>query len=339
MTLSFERPVDSRAHALAHENVPGSYRWQYFDAISSDESVAIVAIFLVGSVFSPYYMSRFERGEKPSPRDHVAINFAMYRKHAAPLFVFSEYGRERFSEGSRGQSVGESFFERNADGSIAVHVEDFRPAFASRVRADFAFRPLAGPLRARDVHLGGEEHGWRCPMPRAAVTGEIEGASFSGTGYHDTNFGAQPPATMLASWSWGRVHHATTTRVFFDSTTKDGRRSHLEFDTESEQRSVAVLPPAVERASLRSWLLPVPKRYDCGAGEGGQRLYLRPERALERAPFYARFLASFPTRTSAYGDVGLAEHVNFQRLASPAVRYMIRHRLARPERREWGVLP
>jgi carotenoid 1,2-hydratase len=338
MTASWDILGSEARLPVADEERPGSYRWQYFDAISDDGRSALVVIFFVGSVFSPYYAERLAAGEQPSPREHVAVNFALYRRHQRPLWVFSEYGTERWLETGRGQSIGDSHFERSEDGSIALHVDDRRVAFGTRVRADIVFRPLAPPLAARDVHLGGEEHGWRCPMPRARVEARIGDELFSGLGYHDTNFGAQPPAQMLRSWSWGRVHGADSTRVFFDSLTRDGRRSHLVFDT-SLGRSAAVLPPAPVRPSLSSWLLPMPRRFDCGADVSGARLHLRAPRPIETSPFYTRFFASFPSRSGELGDVGMAEHLDFACLDRPLVRAMIRLRMARPERGEFGVIP
>ncbi|MDX2224748.1 MAG: carotenoid 1,2-hydratase, partial [Rhodospirillaceae bacterium] len=57
----------------------GGYRWWYLDAISDDGRFALTLIAFVGSVFSPYYAWSGRR----DPRDHCAVNVALYGKHSA----------------------------------------------------------------------------------------------------------------------------------------------------------------------------------------------------------------------------------------------------------------
>lgn len=316
------------------EEQPGAYRWWYFDALSHDEKTAFSAIFMVGSIFSPYYAERLRAGDAPLPREHVAMNFVLYQRGKAPVFSFSEYGSERLAMDERGVRIAASSFARQRDGRILVRVDDARVATGAPVRAELELTPVEAPLTAREVHLSGQEHQWHCLAPRAEVRGTIEGfGAFEGLGYHDTNFGSEPPARQLSSWSWGRVHDREGTRVFFDVRTRKGRRSHELFAT-GGRRETSVLPPRVMGPSLRDWLLPMPAGFECEVG-----VPLRAHRALERAPFYQRFTAAFPSPDARFGATGIGEHIDFERLDHPFVRRMVSLRLARPDRGERGVLP
>ncbi len=314
---------------LPEDERPGAYRWWYFDALSDDERTAFSAIFLVGSIFSPTYAARLARGEDARPHEHVAVSFVVYRKGELPLFCFSEYGMDRLERGPHGVRIARSSFHRAADGAFHVAIEERRVALRAPVRASFRFEPREPSLTPRPVHLSGREHAWHAIAPRARVEGTIEGVGdLQGTGYHDTNFGSEPPARRLASWSWGRMHDGESTRVFFDVKTTEGRRSHELFATGGHRRT-AVLPLRRERASLRSFLLPTPHAFEVEPGVALQRV-----RPLERGPFYTRFLASAPGART-----GIGEHIDFLRLEHPFVRQMIALRLARPDVGEWGTLP
>jgi carotenoid 1,2-hydratase len=317
---------------LPEDERSGAYRWWYFDALSDDERSAFSAIFLLGSIFSPSYAARLARGEEARPHDHVGTSFVYYRRGELPIFCFSEYGADRLARSTHGVRIARSSFERERDGAIVVRIEETRVALRAPVRATFRFDPREPSITARPVHLSGREHAWHGIVPRARVVGQVEGGpGFEGTGYHDTNFGSEPPARLLASWSWGRVHDRDGTNVFFDVKTVDGRRSHEHFLTGGVRRT-AVLPPRVERPSLRSFLLPTRRRFEAEPGRTLSRV-----RPLERGPFYTRFVADFPT---AHGvRAGIGEHIDFARLEHPFVRSMIALRLARPDLDEWGTLP
>lgn len=324
-------------HSIAprpFEEQPGAYRWWYFDALSHDEKTAFSAIFMVGSIFSPYYAARLRAGEAPLPREHVAMNFVLYRRGKMPIFAFSEYGSERLTMDARGVGIAASSFAKQRDGRILLSVNDARVATGAPLRAELEVTPVEAPLTPREVHLSGQEHRWHCLAPRAEVRGNIDGfGAFEGLGYHDTNFGSEPPARQLSSWSWGRVHDGAGTRVFFDVRTRDGRRAHELFAT-GGTRETSILPVRVTRPSVRDWLLPLPRHFECEPG-----VLLRAPRALERAPFYQRFTAGFPSRDASFGATGIGEHIDFERLDHPFVRGMIALRLARPDRGELGVLP
>ena len=64
---------------------PGAYRWYYADVACGE--VSAVAIFLVGSLFSP----RYAADGRALPTEHCAVNFALYVGGRRRQWVLSEY--------------------------------------------------------------------------------------------------------------------------------------------------------------------------------------------------------------------------------------------------------
>jgi carotenoid 1,2-hydratase len=346
--IVFPAVGDTHRTRVVLDERPGAYRWWYFDAISDDGETSLVAIFFVGSVFSPYYAARLARGEAPSPREHVAVNVALYR-HGKPFaWAFSEYGAERLNiEGESERNIGSgrvaiagSWFERRRDGSILVHIDERRTLTGKPLAGSLLVTPQNARIAVSSVKLASDRHEWRPVAPHARVVARFDepGLAFDGAGYHDENWGSEPPARAMASWSWGRVHHADRTRIFFDTLSRSGHRKLVVFDSVSGSH-VAWPSPRKVRVSARSWLLPVPFAFEAGSREDGRNIVLGPPRLIERAPFYARFHAEFPHPAGRASSIGLGEHVDFTRFSDPIVRRMIALRIARPDRDDRGLLP
>ena len=329
------------------EDQPGAYRWLYFDAVSPDGELAMVAIFFVGSVFSPFYASRLRRGERPSPRDHLAVNLALYRRGRRPVFAFSEYGRPSSgstieadaSGGARRVTIARSEIVHEG-GRIVVRIDERRVGLRTPVRGEATFEALEPSLGSFALAT---RHGWRAHVPRARVTARFGDFALDGAlGYHDENWGLEPLARAFTRWSWGRVHEPDRTRIVFDlerrleprhAQTRRVEREHLTFDSRSALTRVA-LPARRFVPSVASYLLPLPESFDVGASEHA-RMVTRPSVILERSPFYLRFLAPFPPG----GVLAMAEHIDFDRIEGSLVQKMIALRVARPESGYYGVLP
>jgi carotenoid 1,2-hydratase len=322
------------------DETPGAYQWWYFDAVSADGKTSVVVIFFVGSVFSPYYYRRYARGEQPSPLDHVAVNVAVYREGKRTTWCFSEYGSDRFEWRTDGVRIGGSFFETGADGSLRVYVDERCTLTKEVVRGVLRFHPDGdGPWAP--LNLAGDAHQWRARAPRASVRVQLDAPriSFGGHGYHDENWGREPPSNALRSWSWGRGSFGQRTQIFFDATTVDGQRTFSLVDSE---RGVSVerLPARDLRGNHRCWMLPLPKATLVGNDDAGVPRFFRLERDLEKAPFYYRALGLFPSPDGGGGaQLGMMEHVDFARFRNPVVQRMVALRVARPDRGDPGWLP
>ena len=322
---------------------PGAYRWWYFDAVSDDGQLGLVAIFFVGSVFSPYYAARFGRGERPSPEEHVAVNVALYGPRGHLAWCFSEYdGRFRHEED--GARVADSSFQRVGNGRYELDLRDVRTFSGKPVRGRVTFEAEAPPLTAEGLPLAGDRHGWRCHSPAMRVHAHFSDprVAFHGHGYHDENWGLEPPSKAMESWSWVRGRFGRRHRVVFDTALAGGERSLLVVDSQSGVSS-SFRPRRRTRPSPRSWLLPLPDAFEGGPDDGGRALRLGTPKLLERAPFYARFLAPFPSPGGIDGRsgevLGMGEHVDFRRFSTELVRFLVGFRIARPDLGRRGILP
>ncbi len=321
---------------LSFRGGPGSYRWWYLDAISDDGEKALVAIFFIGSVFSPHYARRRDSGEIAHPEDHIAINVALYEKGRRVAWVFSEYGRHALTLAKRRLRVEKSALSYNENGGLEIDIDDITVARRKRLNGLIRVEPLEAPLTKDYVTLA-DGHEWRAHVPRARVTANFRGFDFSGTGYHDENRGIEPIEKGFSSWSWGRFHDGPGTRVFFDTESR-GTRTVSTIETgglvNSEKHAARIVRP-----SLSNWLLPVPTSYVGGRSANGSLRIVQPTRVIDRAPFYVRFLASSARDPGAPLTLGMAEHLSLERTTRPIVRRMVNLRLALPELGYFGRIP
>src|SRR6185436_20251052 len=114
--------------------------------------------------------------------------------------------------------VGRSSFDREPDGAFVVRIDDAEvhartPLRGPPMRGVIRLLPLERPIARGEVLAPG--HLWSCPAPRCAVSARFDAPDFAldGLGYHDVNRGHEPPLRAFASWSWGRYHAPTGTRI------------------------------------------------------------------------------------------------------------------------------
>lgn len=219
------------ADASHDVRAPGGYEWWYFDAEDRASDTQIVAIYLHGFVFHPGYLRAIARYQRrptrtapPVPGDFPCAYFCVYRNgrilhqfmtqvaprdYAARMDVVDvRIGENRLStsEGSLHLQMSGSPWKLTWQGPKTDH--------SAALRADLRFAPTFPHAPAERVFLSramtGAEHHWVIANPHCAVEGTIhvDGAEpirFSGTGYHDHNYGAGPLGHGLARWIWGRA--------------------------------------------------------------------------------------------------------------------------------------
>ena len=82
------------------------YRWWYLDALSDDGRSGITIIAFIGSVFSPYYAWRRERGPTPAI-EHCALNIALYQPGNS-RWAMTERGRRHVQRSVNTLRIGPS---------------------------------------------------------------------------------------------------------------------------------------------------------------------------------------------------------------------------------------
>lgn len=273
---------------------PGSYRWYYVDAACGEHTV--VAIFMIGSLFS----SRYAASPAASPRQHSAVNFAVYRRGRRRAWVLSEYGDVEASE--RSLSIGRSSFTYLPGRRLEVRVAERTAPWGTPLDAQLTLEAVGPGLDPLEL-VPGLSHRWHpiAPRARARVTVPSLGLTFEGAAYHDGNFGEVPLGTDLRGWDWSRKSDARATVVTYRPWGGD-ELSVSVTDTGVEMRRA----PAGEAPRARTaWGLDVPAR------DG---------RLVESSPFYARL------ETDRGGAHELGEVADFERFRSPWIRWMARLR-------------
>ena len=295
---------------------PGSYRWYYLDVTAGDFTA--VVIFMVGSIFSPRYSSAHRKGGEP--REHAAVNFALYEKGVRWQWVLSEYQQVALSADGRSLSIGGSSMSYSPDGRLVVDLVDKTPVWGrpTEVRVELVPEgPGHPPLRL----VEGLEHWWRPIAPRARATVLVprHGLTLEGRAYHDGNHGEVPLGSDLRGWDWVRVHEADRTTICYrpwhPATPEDRRAWQVDVSARSiHVAHQALSPPPTSRTA---WGLRVP------ANLGGDTA----PALLESSPFYARLESHGAARHT------LGEVADFRRFHSPWVRWMagLRTRVVRAE--------
>jgi len=277
---------------------PGAYRWFYADAHVGDFTA--VAIFMVGSVFSPRYVTAAERGAAPGA--HSAVNFALYRRGQRVAWVLSEYPNAKDTDGVL--RIGNSTWAP-MDGGWCIEIDErLALPFGRPVRARLTLRPEVPRIAPLSL---GEGHAWhpiavRC---RAALEVPTFDVDATGSGYHDSNFGPSPLGISLPGWRWTRVHDRDASQVLYELPGPEA--IHLTA-RDGEVRTQQV--PSREVVLRRTrWGLALPTALPFIAGSRGISV-------VESSPFYAR-LESEADSVHALGEVA-----DFRRFRSPWIRWM-----------------
>ena len=270
-------------------SVPGSYRWYYVDVAAGDFTAVI--IFMIGSIFSPRYASGLKRGA--GPRQHAAVNFALYERGIRRHWVLSEY--QGVDSDHRTLRIGRSTMQLTPGGKLVVDLSDTTALWGKPVEVHLELTregPGHQPLRL----VENLEHWWHPIAPRAHATLSMRGLELEGRGYHDGNHGEVPLGGDLRGWNWSRTHTAERTTITYRPSD-----SGTAWQVEVDDRSLAVTQLAAPHlpSDRTNWGLTVPK--------------ILGRKFLESSPFYARLEAGRDT---------LAEVADFQRFHSPWIRWM-----------------
>lgn len=198
------------------------YEWWYFDAISDDERYVLVVIFFLGTPMSPYYKAVMD-GKNPLPKDWCGVFVSLHEKTAEgykekgyAYNIYSEKDLNWHPNGAQrfGVGIGKS--------ELTAWEPTSKSKPKSRWRVEVSEPTLwLGNIQARmtfesqnqtelSTIEGDRYHTWVCVAPACKARGSVRLANgtwidFTGTGYHDHNFGTLP-WSQTRSWLWGRGH-------------------------------------------------------------------------------------------------------------------------------------
>jgi carotenoid 1,2-hydratase len=166
----------------------------------------------------------------------------------------------------------------------------------------------------------GPGHAWCpvAPVARAEVVLDEPALRFSGTAYHDANFGDAPLASAFAQWSWSRADQPDGTAVVYDVAGRDGvaRRWSRLFGRDGRTRTLDAT--VVTDLPRTRWGIERRARSD---GE------VRPVRTLLDAPFYAR--TWLEARGGGVWRPMMHESLDLERFERAWVRFLLPFRMRR----------
>lgn len=295
----------------------GGYAWWYLDARSDDGEEALTLIAFVGSVFSPYYAWRRRRG-RPWPREHCALNLALYRRRRS-RWAMTERGSSALSATADALVIGPSALVWG-DGVLTIDVDERATPWMTPMRGRIVVRPRT--LFARRHALDHRSRHWWQPV---APLADIEVAflspavSWRGEAYLDMNHGCEPLEHGFSGWEWMRTHVGTGTEIAYSTRPREGGPRMLAHTYSSDGR-IEDLPAPPEHPLPRTrWGLA--QRTHCDATR------VRVAARLEDTPFYARSALTLE-RPDGLAQA-IHETVDLDRFSRPWVQAMLPFRMPR----------
>lgn len=270
-------------------------------------------IAFIGSVFSPYYVA----SGRADPLDHAAMNLCLYGP--APRWTMTERGRADVVAETAALAIGPSAMRWDGD-ALVIDIDERTTPLPRRAVGSIRVVPTA--FNSRSFGLDPDRlHVWRPPAPAARVEVRLTqpAVSWSGHGYLDMNWGAEPLENGFDAWNWSRSLLSDGSAVLYEGVRRGGApfALALRFDRTGRAEEVAAPPPA--RLRPTNWLLPRRTRADAP----GSRIV----RTLEDTPFYARSVLS--SRLFGEDAPTMHESVDLRRFASGWVQHLLPYRMPR----------
>jgi carotenoid 1,2-hydratase len=269
----------------------------------------------VGSVFSPYYAWSGRR----DPINHCAVNVALYGKQHA-RWAMTERGRDSVARAEGLLRIGPSSLCWHG-GVLKIDLDEIGAPLPKRVRGTIRVTPTGLTGRCFELDAAGN-HIWQPIAPRASIDVRLDHPDlhWNGTGYLDSNFGAEPLEAGFRRWSWSRSHLARDAAVLYDVERRDGAQAALALRF-GPNGDVTPMPPP-PRVALKStaWRMARDTRADAG--------YMpHVAQTFEDTPFYARSLI----KSRLWGENAdlFHESLSLDRFAAPVVRAMLPFRMPR----------
>jgi carotenoid 1,2-hydratase len=263
--------------------------------VTDDERYALTAIAFVGSVFSSRYALARRRGPA-DPLDFCALNVVVYGPDRK-LWTLTEWPRSAIFRNRDHFQLGPNVL-RWRDGLLDLQFDERTAPFGDPLRGVIRLYPEA----LFDFTLTLDEpgrHRWRPIAPIAHVEVELSEPAlrFSGSGYHDHNWGDEPLEAAFHSWNWSRAKLPHGAAILYDAQRKIGGDRSWGGLFKADGTVGELAAPRSCRLPTGLWGVERETRTD---GSGEAKLI----RNLETSPFYERALL----RTHLAGHQAVAVH-------------------------------
>ena len=334
-------PVEEAAHGEWLRRTPGAYEWWYFDALSDDGRHALTCIWFLGNPFSPYYR-RAASGRVADPFRHNALFFALYRDGRLHAYHFT-----RFPTAQVAAHEALPLELRFGDNRLATTPGAWRLTLsdenANRRQLEAALTFAApSPMTALPESFSLEtDHFWLPAAPFCRVTGRVllreahnpgaEEIAFSGTGYHDHNWGRLPFAAEIRDWYWARAAlGGERAAILYHVRPRHGAEavSHfLLFERGCLVRHDPAPQVRLSRPAVNAFGTVYATRMEVVSGEWAARFGFGTR--LDSAPFYVRTLcaATLNGKDGSATGQGIGEYLRPRTMSWPLVASAMKARI------------
>ncbi len=232
----------------------------------------------------------------------------------------TERPRSSMSRSADMLSVGPSALRWDGD-SLLIDIAEITAPIPQRVRGTVRIHPEQLGLTAFALDPAGR-HLWHPVAPRARVEVAMQHPDlrWHGSGYFDSNFGAEPLSDGFSDWNWSRAHLRNEVAVLYEGRRSDGAPFDLALRFDRQGRWHEAAPPPDARLPRTGWLMPRITRADPGH-------HARVIKTWEDAPFYAR--SAIATRLFGEDVHAVHESLSLGRFRSPIVQSMLPYKMPR----------
>jgi len=334
-------PAEEAAHGEWLRQTPGAYEWWYFDARSDDGHHALSCIWFLGNPFSPYYR-RASLGQPADPFHHNALFVALYQDGRLHAYHFT-----RFPAGQVAADEALPLALRLGPNSLDGTPGEWRLTLADenangrQIEAALTFAapmPVPGPPEKVSPEAS---HFWLPTAPFCRVRGRVvlrephnpgaEEIRFSGTGYHDHNWGRLPFASEIRDWYWARAALSGERAVIlYHVRPRHGKAavSHfLLFERGRMVRHDTAPVVRLSRPAINAFGTVYAARMEVESGDLSVRFEFGAR--LDSAPFYIRALcrATLRGKEGAETGEGIGEYLRPRMMSWPIVASAMKARI------------
>lgn len=235
-------------------------------------------------------------------------------------WAMTERRRSAVTRRDDGITIGPSALRWERD-QLVIDVDETSVPHLRRLRGQVRIIPDAVMETAYPLDAG-EKHWWRpvAPSARIEVAFDTPAYRWSGAGYFDMNWGAEPIEDGFKRWDWSRAPMRQGASVLYDATRRDGTDLSLALRFDGKGGVEQVPPPP--RVALPKTLWRVARRTQADPG-------IAPvvHRRLEDAPFYAR--SEISTRLFGEDVTAMHETLDGDRFAARWVKSLLPWRMPR----------
>ncbi len=278
----------------------------------------MTVIAFIGSVFSPYYAWARQRGTA-DPLNHCAVNVSLYGPRGG-RWAMTERGGGALSRDAEHLHIGPSALRWDGE-CLSVGIDEVTVPRPSRLRGRLRLYPEA--LTGRKLALDrAARHHWWPVAPRARVELDFQQPAlcWRGSGYFDSNAGAEALEQSFVGWHWSRAHLSKGAALLYNARERGGATTSLALQVAGDG-SVEPFPSPPE-AALPPTLWRIERRTRADPSVTPQIL-----RTLQDSPFYARSLVA--SRVRGEDVTAVHESLDLNRFRHPLVQLMLPFRMPR----------